>query len=494
MTQHLTADRLWIGGESVPGRGAPLPVEDPTTEETFTTVPTADAGQVEAAIAGAYDAFESGVWATLPVPERVAVLGRMADWLDDRREDLVETAIREVGAPLQLARWAQVGMAIDQARQLPELFATLPEWEHNELPLNALVGAKDVLLSVRSYEPVGVVAAITPYNFPLQTNVWKVFSALAAGCSVILRPSPLTPLTALALGDAAAAAGLPPGVLSVVVEEGTDGAQQLTSDPRVDCVSFTGSTTVGRRIAAQAAPTVKRLVLELGGKSVQLYLPDAVGRVGAGVATVFASLSGQGCTAQTRVLVPREALDATLEQLAGTAAALPPGDPRDAKTLVGPLISAAQRERVEDLIAAGVGAGAKVIAGGGRPAGVDRGYYVEPTVLLVEDNGNPVAQREVFGPVVTVQPYRDTDEAIAIANDTEYGLGGGVYTADLPAGLALARRIRSGTVQVNRSAATAWTPTGGVKQSGVGRERGVAGLREYQEVKHVVVGAPDAAR
>ncbi|GAA3389343.1 aldehyde dehydrogenase family protein [Cryptosporangium minutisporangium] len=488
MASHLTAGQLYLGGRPVPGRGNPLPVEDPATEEVFTTVPTADAAQVEAAIAGSYDAFVSGVWASVPVAGRVAALGRMADWLDTRREELVETAVREVGAPLRLAQWAQVGMSIDQARQLPALFATLPEWEHNELPLADLVGAKDVLLSIRRYEPVGVVAAITPYNFPLQTNVWKVFSALAAGCSVILRPSPLTPLTALALGEAAVAAELPPGVLNVIVEEGTHGAEKLTSDPRVDCVSFTGSTTVGRRIAAQAAPTVKRLVLELGGKSVQLYLPDAVERVGAGAATVFASHSGQACTAQTRVLVPRDALDATLERLAGTAAALSPGDPRNANTLVGPLISAAQRQRVEGLVAEGIKAGATLVAGGGRPSHLDRGYFVEPTVLLVEDNSNPVAQREVFGPVVTVQGYRDVDEAIAIANDTEYGLGGGVYTADLSAGLALAGRIRSGTVQVNRSAATAYTPTGGVKQSGIGRERGVAGLREYQETKHVVVG------
>jgi aldehyde dehydrogenase (NAD+) len=492
MAHHLVAERLLIGGELVAGRGAPLPVEDPATEEVFTTVPTADATQVETAIASAYETYESRVWTSVPLAERVAALGRMADWLDARREDLVETAIRELGAPLRLAQWAQVGMALDQARQLPALFATLPEWEHNEMPLSELVGAKDVLLSIRRYEPVGVVAAITPYNFPLQTNVWKVFSALAAGCSVILRPSPLTPLTALALGEAAAAAELPPGVLNVVVEEGTGGALRLTTDPRVDCVSFTGSTAIGRQIARQAAATVKRLVLELGGKSVQLYLPDAVERVGAGVATVFASHSGQACTAQTRVLVPHEALDATLDRLAGTTAALRAGDPRDANTLVGPLISAAQRQRVEDLVGAGVAAGAKVVAGGGRPARPARGYFFEPTVLLVEDNANPVAQREVFGPVVTVQAYRDLDQAVAIANDTEYGLGGGVYTADLQAGLAVAQRIRTGTVQVNRAAATAYTPTGGVKQSGVGRERGVTGLREYQEVKHIVVGPAES--
>jgi aldehyde dehydrogenase (NAD+) len=230
-------------------------------------------------------------------------------------------------------------------------------------------------------------------------------------------------------------------------------------------------------------------VLELGGKSVQLYLPDGLGKVGTGVLTVFASHSGQACTAQTRVLVPHDAVDSALEQIRSVLPFLPVGDPSDDKTMIGPVISARQRERIEDLVAAGIGAGAQVVAGGKRPPGLDRGYFIEPTVLRIEDNANPVAQQEVFGPVVTVQGYRDIDEAVAIANDSEYGLGGGVYTADLPAGLAVAHRIRSGTVQVNRSAASAYTPTGGFKQSGIGRERGVAGLREYQEIKHLVVGS-----
>jgi aldehyde dehydrogenase (NAD+) len=269
-------DRLLIGGQAVSGGGARMPVENPATEETFTTVPTADAEQIEQAIAAARRSFDSGVWANRPVSERIQTLLGMTQWLEQRREQLVETVVREVGAPRSLTRLAQVDMALDQARQLPELFSTLPAWEHNEMPLGELVTTKDVLLSIRSYEPVGVVTAISPYNFPLQTNIWKVFSALAAGCSVILRPSPLTPLSALILGEAALATDLPAGVLNVVVEEGTAGALQLTSDPRVDCVSFTGSTAVGRQIAAQAAPTVKRTVLELGGKSVQLYLPDGL--------------------------------------------------------------------------------------------------------------------------------------------------------------------------------------------------------------------------
>ena len=492
MTDHLSFSGNFIDGEFVPGTGT-LGVEDPATEEIFAEVSTASAAQFDLAIAAASRTFESRVWAETPIADRVDALLRMSAALDERREQLVETIIRETGSPLMLAQWAQVGMALDQARQLPELFATLPEWEHNELPLEGHFGPdlRDVMLSIRRYEACGVVAAITPYNFPLQTNVWKVFSALAAGCSVVLRPSPLTPLSGLVFGLAAAEAGIPAGVLNVVVEDGAEGAQLLSSDPRVDCVSFTGSTTVGRQIAAQAAPTLKRLCLELGGKSVQLYLPDAIHNVVPGVCTVFSSLSGQGCVVQGRVLVPMESLDEVAEKSANAAKVLPIGDPRDPSTLVGPLISAAQLDRVSSLVDEGVAAGATVLAGGGRPSGITRGHFYEPTVLLIADNANPVAQREVFGPVVTIQGYRDLDHAVEIANDTEYGLSGGVYSANLSVGLEIAKRMRSGTVQVNRTAANAYTSVGGVKQSGVGRERGVAGFREYQEPKHIVL-APAA--
>ena len=272
MADHLHFEHLYIGGSARQGESGPLDVDDPADESVFATAPAASLGQFGQAVEAARQAFDKGPWPSLPASRRVETLARMAGWLASRREELVETAVRETGSTLQLARWAQVDMSIEQAHQLPELFAGLPEWEHNELPLDTYLGpdGRDVTLSIRRYEPCGVVAAITPYNFPLQTNVWKVFSALATGCTVVLRPSPLCPLTALALGEAAAEAGLPPGVLNVVVESGSSGAEMLTSDPRVDCVSFTGSTAVGRRIAAQAARTVKRVLLELGGKSVQL--------------------------------------------------------------------------------------------------------------------------------------------------------------------------------------------------------------------------------
>ncbi|MEU8137408.1 aldehyde dehydrogenase family protein [Streptodolium elevatio] len=496
MADHLEVAQLYVDGKFVDGRAPAFAVEDPATAEEFAHCPAASPDQFDEAVAAARRSFDAGVWASVPVPERVKVLAAMADELDGMRDDLLRTVVRETGTPVRIAGLMQVDMALEQARQLPALLATLPEWEHNELPLEAHIAGptgRDVLTSVRRYEPCGVVAAITPYNFPLQPAVWKVFAALAAGCSVILRPSPLTPLSVLAFGVAADRAGLPPGVLAVVPEPGAEGAELLTSDPRVDCVSFTGSTAVGRRIAAQAAPTVKRLVLELGGKSVQLYLPDAVRNVAAGVGTVFASHAGQACSAQSRVLVPADALDAAVEQACAVARAMPVGDPQDPATVVGPLISAAQHDRVTGLVDDAVRAGARLAAGGRRPAHLPRGHYLEPTVLVVDDNANPIAQQEAFGPVVSIHGYRDLDEAVAIANDSQYGLSGGVYSADVRAGLDVARRIRSGTVLVNRPSANAYTPMGGIKQSGIGRERGVAGLREYQEIQHLVLGPLDSA-
>jgi aldehyde dehydrogenase (NAD+) len=339
-----------------------------------------------------------------------------------------------------------------------------------------------------------VVAAITPYNFPLITNIWKVVPALLAGCTVVLRPSPLTPLEATVLGEASEEADLPPGVLNIVPEAGNEGGVLLSTHRAVDVVSFTGSTTVGRAIAAQAAPTLKRVILELGGKSVQLHLPDTfsdggVGSVIVASLTVFASHAGQGCALQTRLLVPEDARARVLDAVAAAAASLPSGDPSDRGNLVGPLVSRAQRDRVHGIVTDAVDVGARLVTGGRRPAHLDRGWFYEPTVLDAPSNANPAAQREVFGPVLTVLGYRDIDEAIAIANDHELGLSAGVYTGDLAAGLAIAERLRTGTVQVNTGWASGYTPMGGYKQSGYGRERGAAGIRAFQELKHVVVGS-----
>lgn len=493
----VASRRPYVDGEFVPQEGTQadaLPVHDPATGDLVTTVGTTGIAAVERAVLAARTAFDTGPWPRMTIAERTAALGRMTEYLEARRPRLVETAIAEAGSPRMLAETAQVGLALAHARELPELAATLPAWEHNELPLEQHLYAPGRLrLSIRRHEPVGVVAAITPYNFPLVTNIVKVFPALAVGCTVVLRPSPLTPLAALVLGDAAHAAGLPPGVLNVVVESGDEGGVLLSTHPAVDLVSFTGSTAVGRRIAAQAAATVKNLVLELGGKSVGLYLPDALadgpGRAVAGAIAMFASHSGQACAAQTRMLVPHERKAQVLDALRAAVPGLVVGDPRDPKTLLGPLISEAQRDRSAYFVKEAVAAGADLVTGGGVPPGLERGWFFEPTVLDIADNTNPAAREEIFGPVLTVQGYAEVDEAVAIANDSPYGLSGGVYTDDLAAGLAVAERLRTGSVQINTGCATSWTPAGGYGASGIGKERGVAGIRAFQELKHITVGS-----
>jgi aldehyde dehydrogenase (NAD+) len=368
------------------------------------------------------------------------------------------------------------------------LYLSMSHEEPNPVPIDELTRGR-VVLSVRRYEPIGVVAAITPYNAAFLMAFQKIIPALMAGNSVVLRPSPLTPLSSLALGAAAEAAQIPAGVLSVAVEDGSAGAELMSSHPAVDMVSFTGSTAVGRAILAQAAPTVKHVALELGGKSAQLYLPDAVDRVAAGAAAVVAGTCGQACVAASRMLVPRERKDDVLAAVSAAYAALVVGPPTEPGTMIGPLISAAQRARCEQIVAASEEAGGKVVTGGRRPNGLERGYYFEPTVLDVADNANPAAQQEIFGPVLSVIGYDDVDEAVRMANDSVYGLSAQVYGADVAAATAVARRIRSGAVNVNSGGMfSAYAPSGGYKQSGLGRERGTDGIRAFQELKHIVIG------
>jgi acyl-CoA reductase-like NAD-dependent aldehyde dehydrogenase len=373
------------------------------------------------------------------------------------------------------------------ARGTIDLYLSLAEEEANPVPIDELVRGR-VAVSVRRHEPVGVVAAITPYNGAIVMALQKLAPALIAGNSVILRPSPLTPISSLVFGAAAEAAGLPPGVLSVVVEAGSAGAELLTTHPDVDMVSFTGSTAVGRQILAQAAPTVKRVALELGGKSAQIYLPDAVDRVAAGAMAVVATTAGQACVAATRMVVPQDRKDEVLDAVSRAYSTITVGSPTDPAATMGPVISAAQRDRCERFVALAEQHGGKVATGGGRPTGLDRGFYVEPTVLDLPDNANPAAQEEIFGPVIGVLGYRDLDDAVRIANDSAYGLSGQVYGADTAAATAVARRLRTGAVNVNTALFSAYAPSGGYKQSGLGRERGVEGVRAFQEVKHLVIG------
>jgi aldehyde dehydrogenase (NAD+) len=471
----------WVDAEKL------FEVENPADESCFAQAGVTPLPEVRRAIAEARRAFDHGVWADVPVPERAQTLRAFLDHIETNKAELIDTIMGEAGQPRMMAEGAQISMGLTLGRQTIDLFESMSHEEANPIPVDDLVRGK-LTLSIRRHEPIGVVSAITPFNGAIIMAFQKLIPALMAGNSVILRPSPLTPLSSLVFATAAEAVGLPQGVLSVVMEDGAEGAELLTSDPAIDMVSFTGSTAVGRQILAQAAPTVKRVSLELGGKSAQIYLDDAIERVGAGAMAVVAMTSGQACVAATRMLVPHDRKAEVIEAVCATYGMITVGDPKEPTTLMGPVISAAQRDRCERYIGLAEEHGAKVACGGGRPAGLDKGYYFEATVLDLPDNSNPAAQEEIFGPVIGILGYEDLDDAVRIANDSPYGLAGQVYGAEIATATAVARRIRAGAVTVNSGIFSAFAPGGGYKQSGLGRERGSDGVREFQEVKHLAIG------
>jgi aldehyde dehydrogenase (NAD+) len=479
--------RPFIDGKYVPGDGQPLAVENPATEETIAQVETASTEQIDQAIGAARRSFDDGVWCELPAAERAAVVRRMAEYLSDRRDLLIDTIIAEAGAPYDNASNIQVGAALEHAHLIPDLFLQLSEQEYNPVPPDGLTPSGQVGVSMNVYEPVGVVSAISAYNFPFYLNVWKTLPALMAGCSVVLRPSPLTPLAAMLFGEAADAAGLPPGVLNVVIDQAVEGGKLITTHPAVDMVTFTGSTQVGRQIMAQAASTVKKVHLELGGKSAAIYLPEAAENAWHMCLGVFMAHQGQGCAVTTRILVPHDRKAEIMERAAEFASQLPIGDPSDHSMIMGPLITEAQVAKSEHYVAVAVEHGATVVTGGKRPAHLTKGHFYEPTLLDLPDNSNPAAQDEIFGPVASVIGYDDVDDAVRIANDSIFGLGGMVF-GDTNNAVNVARRIRTGTVWVNTAAPSGYAPFGGYKQSGVGREMGLHGFREYQELKHLYIG------
>ncbi|MGV0046840.1 aldehyde dehydrogenase family protein [Mycobacterium colombiense] len=471
----------WITGDDV------VSVENPADESHVADITATPLAEVRRAITEARRSFDSGVWADMPPAERARVLHAFIDHVENARDTMVPTLVVEGGQSTLFAEMTQLRAGAAIGRQTIDLYLSMSHEEASPVPVDDLVRGR-VALSIRRHEPVGVVTAITPYNAALIMGFQKLIPALMAGNSVILRPSPLTPISSLIFGAAADAAGLPPGVLSVVVESGIAGAELLTSDPAVDMVSFTGSTLAGRKILAQAAPTVKRVSLELGGKSAQIYLADAVHRAAGGAMIVVLSTAGQACVAATRMLVPQDKKAEVLDAVSGAYGSIKVGPPSDDTAMMGPVISAAQRDKCEQYVKLAEEHGGKVFCGGGRPAGLDRGYFFEPTVLDLPSNANPAAQEEIFGPIIGVLGYRDIDDAVAIANDSIYGLSGQVYGTDAAAAVAVARRLRTGAVNVNTSVFSAYAPSGGYKQSGLGRERGPDGIREFQEVKHMSIG------
>lgn len=478
------AGGVFIDGE-VGGEGPLLDVVNPSTEEVLGAVRTASAADIARAIASARRTYDAGDWAHMPRQSRVAAVMRLLDELDARKEAIRRIIVAEAGCPVQSPLMpVQLDGVLVHAREFAGYCLTVPECEPNPVPFNQRISPSGMLVeSLRRYVPVGVVSAISAYNFPFYLNLWKVIPALVAGNAVVLRPSPLTPFSALVFGDAARAAGLPVGVLNIVVDAGHEGGVLMTRDPAVDMVTFTGSSAVGERVAAQAATGIKRLQLELGGKSAQIFLPDRTDAAEAAPAGVCAAHAGQGCALGTRVFVPNEMKAGLLTRMAEKMAQLPIGDAAAPGTIVGPVITAAQRDRCAHYVAAAVDGGATLVSGGGRPKGLDRGYFFEPTLLDLPDNRNPAAQDEIFGPVVGVIGYDSVDHAIEMANDSPFGLSGYVYGRDLAQAIGVAERLRTGTVNVNSGMHSPYVSSGGFGLSGVGRERGYEGLRVYQQLQ-----------
>ncbi|MEU6351567.1 aldehyde dehydrogenase family protein [Streptomyces sp. NPDC047072] len=475
--------RLFIGGEWVTPDGGHYEVVDPATEETVGRAPEASRDQVHAACAAAREAF--GPWSRTAPEERAAVLERTARVIGERFMQYAELAQAETGATTGVARAMQVGVAAARfkryARVEPAEWAIPPQInEAGPMGKAAVMGA----LAVR--QPVGVVTCITSYNNPWANPAGKVAPALAMGNTVVVKPAPQDPLSVYRMAEALEEAGVPRGVVNVVSGRAVEVGEAAVDSPDVDMVSFTGSTAVGRRIGEVCGQALKRQLMELGGKGAALVFADAdLGSAVAGIGTTFSFYSGQICTAPTRVLVQRPVYERLVEQLAAYAGRLKVGDPREAGTVVGPVISAAHRERVESYVELGRKEGAEVVVGGERPA-LERGFYVGPTLFAECRADMRVVREEIFGPVVTVTPFDDEEEGIALASATEYGLIDYVWSADVARAFRVARRLRAGGVGVNTVGRNMEAPFGGFRKSGVGRDCGSYALHAYSEVQSIV--------
>ncbi len=469
----VTRDQLFIGGQWVDPTGdGTIEVINAATEEVMGRIPEGTAEDVDRAVVAARTAFES--WSQTPIEDRVERCTAISLKLQERQPELAALISQELGCPIAFSMIAQTGLPSMDFASIAHLVEHIP-WEQQ-------IGNS---LVVR--EPLGVVGAITPWNYPLHQIAAKVAPAMAAGCTVVLKPSEVTPLSAFVLAEIFAEVGVPAGVLNIVSGYGPVVGEAIAAHPGVDMVSFTGSTRAGRRVSEVAAGTVKKVALELGGKSPNIILDDAdlEKAIVNGIQKCYLN-SGQTCSALTRMLVPREKLPAVEQIAAAVVAQTKLGDPFDETTQLGPLVSDVQRARVRSYIEQGIAEGAKLITGGAEPPeGLDRGFYVQPTVFSDVTPEMTIAQEEIFGPVLVIQPYDDEDDAIRIANDTQYGLAGGVYSAPEERAKAIARRIRTGQVEVNGAAFNPLAPFGGYKQSGHGRELGPYGIEEFLTLKAI---------
>lgn len=467
-------EHFYIGGKWVaPTDRRPAHVISPSSEDVIGYVPQAAPPDIDAAVAAARSAFDQpGGWGEWPVAERAAALYRLAEELEARGDDSAELMVEELGMPIRLATTARTTRSVDLLRYYADL--AVSTWHDSERSSSG---------TVIRWQPVGVVAAIVPYNGPLTLTMFKAAPALAAGCSIVVKPSPAAPLALYLLAEAAERAALPPGVFNIVSGDGAAG-EHLVAHPWVDKVAFTGSTAIGRSIAHAAAEQLRPVTLELGGKSAAVLLPDVdLGAFAERIAGLSFTNAGQNCFCHSRILAPRERYDEVVERVRLVAEAVEVGDPHSSTTQMGPLISADHRARVEGYIAAGVAQGARLVTGGARPPDQERGFYMAPTVFADVDNSMTIAQEEIFGPVVAIIPYDTEDDAVRLANDSVFGLAGSVWSEDLEHAERVARRLDVGTVGINNYVVDFAAPFGGRRMSGLGYELGPQGLAAYAKLQ-----------
>jgi betaine-aldehyde dehydrogenase len=464
----IVQDRLFIGGNwAKPAGSDVIEVISPITEEVFGRTPAAIPADIDRAVIAAREAFDAGAWPKMSIAERGEYLLRMGALLEPHAAEAIDLQINEMGAPRKFLH-GRIGAFETQVRNAIRTAQSVPTREIRE-------GVAGNVVVLR--EPIGVVAAIIPWNGPVSSLLWKLLPALLTGCAVIIKPAPETPLSAYLVGDALARAGLPPGVVSIVAG-GREVGQYLVSHPGVDKVSFTGSTAAGRIVGSICGEQLKPVTLELGGKSAAIILEDVdLERSLPSLIKTSLSNNGQMCVATTRILVPTTRYKEVVDRLVG--------NPHASDTDFGPLVAARQRDRVEGYIRAGIDAGAKLVLGGRRPD-IAKGWYVEPTIFSDVDNSMRIAREEIFGPVLAIIPYKTVAEAIRIANDSDYGLGGGVFTADVQRGLAVAAQMQTGSCVINEGPIVGGGgPFGGYKRSGIGRELGPEGMGSHYHLKSI---------
>ena len=478
--------KLYIDGTWSDAGGGTFDVINPATEEVVAAAPNATRADLDRAIAAARRAFDEGPWRKTTPADRARVLERLIGALDRRRERLREILIATAGAT-----WVSHSVQLDFPYQLLGRYAELVRSFHFERALPVVVSETPMGTTVNNsmvyHQAVGVCGLIPTWNFPFFTTVQKIGPAIAAGCTMVSKPSPYGPLVDLVIAEAIEECDLPPGVFNVVTGDGPELGAGLVESPLVDKISFTGSAVTGKRIMAAAAPTLKRVHLELGGKSVAIVLDDVdLMQVVPYASTPAFFHAGQGCAMCTRFLVPRARQEAAVEGFAGFLGGMVSiGDPADPGTMLGPVIREERRQKIEEYIAVGRAEGARLVAGGGRPADRQRGYFLQPTVFADVRNDMRIAREEIFGPVLSILPFDDVEEAVRIANDSTYGLGGALYATDVAKALDVAKRLRTGTVNINSALNLLNLPFGGFKESGIGREGGEWGIAEYCEIQAI---------